>query len=157
MTPRIRNAIRRVRVRTFGVQSSKATIIRYAIGAEIVTIIGNRSFKPSQTSGQQGTLALLFSHSIHEGPPTRNRDLRRGCMTGYAEPAMRLCGSYQLSNRRLPVQMDVDENMTSGLSLAKIGNASRTMRKDGEVLERGVFVLADKPSVTCSRGRFTTC
>jgi len=28
-----------------------------------------------------------------------------------------------------------------GWSLAKIGNASRTMRKDGEVLERGVFDL----------------
>jgi hypothetical protein len=28
----------------------------------------------------------------------------------------RLCGSYQLSNRRLPVQMDVDEKIASGLA-----------------------------------------
>ncbi len=68
MTPKIRDAILSARVLTFGAHSSKATIIRYAISTRIATIIGDRSFRPSQTSGQQGKLALLFSNSIHEGP-----------------------------------------------------------------------------------------
>jgi hypothetical protein len=50
--------------------------------------------------------------------------------------------------------------ITSQLQLANVGNSSRVMRKDGEVLERGVFDLGArrKPQVfaadAVSRWRF---